>query len=148
MGGLSDAGGFGDASSLGDCRSGTYGTSVYLFCNVKVTWTTAHDNCASIGMRLVRVDDGGGNQYLHDNAYVAAPISGIWLGASDSAVEEEWRWLNGDLFWLGGKTGVAQNNFYNNWYVGAQPSSQQPQRDCVVLDNSAAAGWFEAIARS
>jgi len=139
--GMGGTGSIGDASSLGDCRSGTYATQSYLFCFVRVSWTTARDNCASIGLRLVRVDTVGENQYLLANTDGTA---GYWLGASDSAVEGEWRWVDGDLFWLGEKNGTAQNGLYNGWYVGAQPTAQQPDRDCAVLDTNPAGGWFDS----
>jgi hypothetical protein len=144
VGGSSDAGALADAASLGDCRSLTYAMHSYLFCNVKVGWTDARDNCASIGMQLVRVDDSGENQFLLDNMYASAPISGIWIGASDAAVEGEWRWVDGTLFWLGAKTGMAQNGLYNDWYAGTQPAGQQASRDCAALDRNAGGGWFDS----
>lgn len=137
-------GGYAGASSLGDCMSATYGGRDYLFCNVKVIWEQARDNCASIGMVLARVDDAGEDQFLSDNAYATPPITGIWLGASDALVEGEWRWLDGELFWLGAKTGSAQNSLYNGWYVLTQPSAQQPERDCAVHNLGNSPGWYDA----
>jgi hypothetical protein len=144
VGGSSDAGLLADAASLGDCRALTYAMHSYLFCNVKVEWSVARDNCASIGMQLVRVDDAGENQFLLDNMYATAPVSGIWIGASDAAVEGEWRWVDGTLFWLGAKNGMAQNGLYNDWYAGTQPAGQQASRDCAALDRNAGGGWFDS----
>ncbi len=129
---------------MGDCKAGSYGTHAYLFCNVKVSWTAARDNCASIGMALGRIDDAGEDQFIADNRYVTNPIAGIWFGANDIAVEGEWRWLDGSLFWLGGKTGTAQNGLYQNWYIQTQPSAQQSNRDCGVHDVGSSIGWYDS----
>ncbi|HWP07653.1 MAG TPA: C-type lectin domain-containing protein [Polyangiaceae bacterium] len=142
--GAGGGGGYAGASSLGDCTPATYGSHDYLFCNVKVTWAQARDNCASIGMALVRVDDTGEDQFISDNGYASPPITGIWLGATDGAVEGEWRWVDGELFWLGGKTGSAQNGLYEGWYPGIQPTAQQPQRDCAVHDIGSSPGWYDS----
>jgi hypothetical protein len=142
--GMGGGGGYAGASSLGDCTPQTYGSHDYLFCNVKVTWEEARDNCGSIGMALVRVDDTGEDQFISDNGYASPPITGMWLGASDSAVEGEWRWLDGELFWLGGKTGSAQNGLYEGWYPGAQPTAQKPERDCAVHDIGSSPGWYDS----
>jgi hypothetical protein len=44
-----------------------------------------------------------------------------WIGASDAAVEGEWRWVTGpeagDLFWMGGVDGFSVA--YSNWRVDA-----------------------------
>ncbi len=63
-----------------------------------------------------------------ENAFVTSMISAsTYIGASDAAVEGEWRWddgpENGDLFWLGtGATGSAQNGLYTNWN-GTEPNN-------------------------
>lgn len=146
LGGSSGAGGGGyaGASSLGDCMAHTYGTHDYLFCNVKVTWAQARDNCASIGMVLTRVDDAGEDQFLSDNGYVSPPITSMWIGASDGEVEGEWRWVDGDLFWLGDKGGTVQNGLYAGWYPGLQPSAQKAERDCAVHEVGSTAGWYDS----
>ncbi|MDP2217788.1 MAG: PKD domain-containing protein [Methanolobus sp.] len=49
-----------------------------------------------------------------------------WIGASDAAVEGEWKWVtgpeNGTLFWLGDSSGSSQNNHYSNW-AGGEPNN-------------------------
>ena len=48
--------------------------------------------------------------------------SGIWLGASDSAVEGEWRWIggseSGQQFWQGGSGGSSVNGMWSDWGSG------------------------------
>ncbi|MGH1505842.1 MAG: DUF4214 domain-containing protein [Acidimicrobiales bacterium] len=45
-----------------------------------------------------------------------------WIGASDEAVEGEWRWMDGPeagtLFWQGAGAGSAVNGAYSNWDSG------------------------------
>ena len=52
--------------------------------------------------------------------------SRIWLGASDSAVEGEWRWVggpeNGQQFWQGGSGGSAVNGMFSDWN-GGEPNN-------------------------
>jgi hypothetical protein len=133
-------GGFAGASSLGDCQTDTYDGHDYVFCNVNLAWTVARDNCASIGMFLVRVNDAAESQWVYDNVYDAPPRQGVWIGASDIAVEGEWRWPDGTLFWLGDSAGSAQGGLFNAWYA-SQPSGQGP-RDCAALDGSTL-GWYD-----
>jgi hypothetical protein len=133
-------GGFAGASSLGDCQTDTFGGHDYVFCNVNLAWTVARDNCASIGMFLVGVNDAAESQWVYDNVYDAPPRQGVWIGASDIAAEGEWRWPDGTLFWLGDSMGSAQGGLFNAWYA-SQPSGQGP-RDCAALDGSTL-GWYD-----
>jgi hypothetical protein len=112
---------------------------------VKLPWATARDNCASIGMQMVRVDEAGENQFLVDNVYASPPLQGLWLGATDAPVEGEWRWPDGELFWLGDRNGTAQSGLYSGWFPGTQPSAQQTVRDCAILDLSGGdGGWYDS----
>jgi hypothetical protein len=139
-GGGLGAGGFAGAASLGDCQTGTFGGHDYVFCNVNLSWTVARDNCGSIGMFLVRVDDDAESQWVYDNVYDAPPRQGVWIGASDIAVEGEWRWPDGELFWLGDSSGSAQDGRFAAWY-STQPSGQEP-RDCAAVDGNTL-GWYD-----
>lgn len=139
-GGALGSGGFAGAASLGDCQTDTFGGHDYVFCNVNIAWTAARDNCASIGMFLVRVDDTAESQWVYDNIYDAPPRQGVWIGASDIAQEGEWRWADGTLFWLGDDSGSAQDGLFSAWYA-SQPSGQEP-RDCAALDGNTL-GWYD-----
>jgi hypothetical protein len=139
-----DSGGFAGASSLGDCISKPFDGHDYFFCNVKTDWLTARDNCASIGQYLARVDSTEENAFLNANAYVTTPVQGLWFGATDAETEGEWRWLDGDLFWLGGKSGTPQNGLFNDWYVGSQPAAKKALNDCLVGDTGTNGGWYDA----
>jgi hypothetical protein len=139
-GGVFGAGGFAGAASLGDCQLKDFAGHDYVFCDVNLPWTEARDNCASIGMLLVRVDDGDESQWVADNVYDSPPRQGVWIGASDAAQEGEWRWTDGTLFWLGSSSGAVQDGLFNAWYP-TQPSGQEP-RDCAALDGNEL-GWYD-----
>jgi hypothetical protein len=139
-GGVLGAGGFAGASSLGDCQTNTFGGHDYVFCNVNISWTAARDNCASIGMLLVRIDDASESQWVYDNVYDGPPRQGVWIGANDLAQEGEWRWTDGTLFWLGTSTGSVQDGLFAAWH-STQPSGQEP-RDCAALDGNTL-GWYD-----
>ena len=60
-----------------------------------------------------------------ENDFAFSKVQSVgWIGASDAAVEGEWRWAdgpeNGQLFFqgLGDGTGSAVNGGYNNWANG------------------------------
>jgi hypothetical protein len=135
-------GGFAGVASLGDCQTATFNAHDYALCNVNVPWTTARDNCWSIGMELVRVEDAAEDQWIHDNAYDTAPRQGVWIGANDRGVEGEWRWLDGSLFWLGNASGAAQNGLHEGW-LPTQPSGNPAARDCAAIDQGATVGWYD-----
>ncbi|MFV0257314.1 MAG: DUF4214 domain-containing protein, partial [Acidimicrobiales bacterium] len=50
-----------------------------------------------------------------------------WIGASDAAIEGQWRWMDGPeagtQFWQGLGSGAAVNSAYTNWYPN-EPNDQ------------------------
>ena len=141
-GGTGASAGAAGASSLGDCRTDTYGGNEYLFCASEVAWSEASDGCASVGMHLVRVDSAEENQWLFDSIYdTGASARGIWIGASDQIVEGEWRWTDGTLFWLGDSNGSPQGGLFNAWY--ASHPSRSANADCAAIDsNNGSTSWY------
>jgi len=63
----------------------------------------------------------------------------IWLGASDGAVEEEWRWVqgpeHGTMFWKGsGTKGSPQGNNYANWRAHEPNNADSVKdEDCAAM---------------
>lgn len=96
------------------------------------TWTTANTNS---GQRYFNALQGYlatiTSQAEQDN--IAQRVTGNgWIGASDAAVEGEWRWVAGPeagtLFWQGNGTNAAGpvNSLYNNWSRGASAGQDEP----------------------
>ncbi len=63
-----------------------------------------------------------------ENAFITSKLAGSgWIGASDAAVEGQWRWVTGpeagQLFYTGraGAGGTAYNGAYNAW-AGGEPN--------------------------
>ncbi len=72
---------------------------------------------------------------------------GAWLGASDSAMMNNWRWTggpeNGRLFWIGGPApgGSPQGGYYNNWAAG-QPSMTAMYDYAAINPTGSAGTWI------
>ncbi|MDC0157592.1 hypothetical protein OAK38_07510, partial [Verrucomicrobia bacterium] len=80
-------------------------------------------------------------------ALVAQAGLHAWLGASDAAVEGEWRWTEGPegeegeehsgqglLFWLGGSNGSPVNGLYSSW--GSSEPNNQSNQDFLRMSHS------------
>jgi hypothetical protein len=135
-GAAAGAGGGGTPPDSELCVQASYGGHDYLLCPELRTWFDANAGCAAIGMRLVRVDDADENQWLFDNAVVPmGRDSRVWLGGWDVPVDGEWRWTDGDLFWLGDELGSAQNGLFAGW-SSREPNDVDGDEDCATLDTS------------
>jgi hypothetical protein len=145
-GGISGSGGSAGSGVPPDsalCNQITNAGHDYLLCQERRTWADANSGCLAIGMQLIRVDDDAENQWLFFNANVPLGVDGeVWLGATDLEVEGEWRWTDGELFWLGDNLGSAQNGLFNGWYF-REPNNASVE-NCAALDTKAAgAEWYD-----
>ena len=96
--------------------------------------------------QLVTIRDAAENNFI---THLVASLGGsVWIGATDTAVEGEWRWgesgIEADLFWSGTEDGYAVDGAYNNWHVGSQPN-QLGEEDAARLDTTTGR-WFDARA--
>jgi hypothetical protein len=89
-----------------------------------------------------------------DAADIARSGGECWLGGiGDRAADpDEWRWITGELFWLGVADGAAQNGLYTQWDNGEPNSSgdwlewnsgdndwddtSNPENDCYLVQYS------------
>lgn len=90
-----------------------------------VNWNQASANAANAGLEgvpeltghLATITSQAENDFVH-----ALLTSSSWLGGSDDAVENEWRWVEGpeagEQFWQGLAGGSAVNGAYTNWAPG------------------------------
>jgi hypothetical protein len=72
-----------------------------------------------------------------ENAFVLSLIAtvehSVWIGATDRAVEGEWRWVTGERFWQGGTAGsVGPDVLYANWNPG-QPDDFGTGQDVATI---------------
>ena len=75
-----------------------------------------------------------------ENVFVIDKLQGNgWIGASDAAVEGQWRWVTGPetgtLFWQGTQTGTSVSGLYNNWTSGVEPNNS-PNEDYAHIIQS------------
>lgn len=90
-------------------------TTEHLFCETSHDISDAQSVCEALaaGWTLTRIDDAA------ENAYIDGLIGhDVWIGGQDQAVEGEWRWLDGDLFWQGDEMGTPAGGLYANWKAG------------------------------
>jgi hypothetical protein len=139
------SGGGAGAPNTDLCNSATFGGHTYLLCKEERNWVDANSGCLAAGMRLVRIDDAAENQWLFDNALTeVGRVSLVWIGATDQAVEGEWRWTDGDLFWVGNNTGIAQDGLFAGWYF-REPNDVSPGEHCASLEsNGSMPAWYDS----
>ena len=83
---------------------------------------------------------GGANGHLvtilsaAENDFVLGLLTGVgnsvWVGATDEAVEGEWRWVTGEQFWQGNASGAAV--LFANWAPG-QPDDYASGQDYATM---------------
>jgi hypothetical protein len=129
----------GGGMSGASCPADTFGGHTYAFCVGPLSWADAQTDCMAKGMRLVRIDDSAENDWVQSIAFAGiSSVSSIywpWIGATDVAVQGEWRWTDGALFWLGNMNGAAQGGLYSDW-VAASPGNGTSS-ECGILEHSA-----------
>jgi hypothetical protein len=150
-GGMAD-GGTPDANGAAGapCTSNAFGAHAYAFCDGPLSWSDAEADCELKGMHLVRIDSMQENDWVNATAFAAVPAGSNlqpvwrWIGANDQAVQGEWRWVDGTLFFLGsGGSGSAQNGSYTNW-AGGSPSAGATTKFCGAMEHSFGL-WADAL---
>ncbi len=75
-----------------------------------------------------------------ESLLAGAPSTYCWMGGSDSAVEGEWRWLDGTQFWQGDAAGSAVAGQYTNWDVNEPNNFLTGDEDALTIVQ-ANGGW-------
>ena len=102
-----------------------------------VTWDSAINDTSAMNFEglqgyLVTITSASENSFVTSQVYTDTPLNywGPLFGASDSAVEGEWRWVTGPeagtLFWSGGLKedgGGPVNGEYSNWFLDSEPNN-------------------------
>ncbi len=112
------------------CRARLHDNHSYMFCDSAVSATDAALACAAQGMQVIKIDDAA------ENSFVVQTLSSYtWIGGSDAAVEGEWRWPDGELFWTGDQQGMAPSGVYQN-FGNADPNDIGGGEDCAAINTS------------
>jgi hypothetical protein len=116
----------GECQPTVDCTCATFETKSYWFCTTAAMVDAANLQCGAQGMTLVRIDSQGENDFIQSTASTLGmlPVSGfVQIGADDIAVDSEWRWRDGTLFWQGYANGTAVGGLYTNWLDSSPTNS-------------------------
>ncbi|MBY0307654.1 MAG: C-type lectin domain-containing protein [Phycisphaerales bacterium] len=85
------------------------------------TWTMAMSRAAQMGAQLVTIESQEENDFIRDQVLTFdGAARSAWIGLSDSAVEGQFRWMNGSTA------------SYRNWSPG-EPNESNGGEDCVEM---------------
>lgn len=99
----------------------------YAFCPEAPDYDVASTACASDSMTMVRIEDGPEGGWIHTTSHWFE-LGPQMLGATDRAVEGEWTWPDGTLFW----NGAAVDDLFSAWSTD-QPDNADPGQHCAVM---------------
>lgn len=115
------------------CPGQTFGVSCYQVFGELAAWDTAEQRCIAWGGQLATVQSPEENTFLDGwpatLGITAADGSGVWLGATDAALEGDFRWLDG--------SGVSDVAWAPN-----QPDNGAGQ-DCIEKRNDGTGLWYD-----
>ena len=108
------------------CQYRYYAGHDYYFCDVEVDHAAAAAACSAAGMTLVHVNDQAENAFIDQTITAEACCStsvapgykwaGLWIGATDTDAEGEWRWEDDHAnFWQGVASGMAVGDAFTSW---------------------------------
>lgn len=124
----------------------SFGGSAYEYVPVAaLTWAQAEAAAEAaiyggVHGHLVAIESGA------ENAFVLGLLAGVahsvWIGATDVAVEGEWRWVTGQQFWTGNASGTTGPDvLYANWGPG-QPDNYEGSQDWATMFGAAVPPGF------
>ncbi len=119
--------------------------SNYMLCTQpQSNWLDAEAACEDVGMKLAQAESTWENGFLAYRVF-KTNSGGSWLGATDSAQEGVWRWMDGTNFWVGNSAGEAKGDAFNAWDLNAtEPNnSVDSAENCIRLTDGAL--WHDEI---
>jgi outer membrane protein assembly factor BamB len=112
-----------------NCSEHNHGGTSYWFCTDALSWQGARDKCRALGYDLATVDNAVENGFVKSHT-----VADAWLGGTDQAVENVWRWaFSATQFWQGTAGGAPVGGAYANFNSGQPDQSTQ---DCLALRTS------------
>nr|WCD23703.1 C-type lectin [Glycymeris yessoensis] len=116
----------------GECEAGwrLHGDSCYLFNQTKMTQAAAEEYCTTQNGHLAQPTSEGINTFLKTTASQLenGTIEHYWIDGTDSAVEGQFRWLDGKCF------------SYVDWMSAEEPNDRFGE-DCIHLRASLNYKW-------
>jgi hypothetical protein len=114
-------------SAAAQCADGVLGaaqSSCYLVATVRATWQVARGDCTTWGGALVKVESTEEDQLMGQLL-----TEDMWLGASDTALENAFVWTDGSPIVFG------------NW--GPAQPDRFPGPDCIQKRGTEGRQWFD-----
>jgi hypothetical protein len=101
----------------------------YIRVAPSLSWNDAQASCVTLGAHLATVES------LNEEIVVATlndnTIADVWMGATDAAVEGDWRWLDGVDFPPSPSPNASS---FQKWNTGEpNNNSTGPGEDCAVF---------------
>ncbi len=115
----------------------------YKFVSTTSTWTDANaaaqaDILFDTAGHLVDINSAA------EHAYVSSIVDSgahFWSGGSDSAVEGQWQWSDGTVFWDSG----ASTGEYTDWFNGSDTSNRDDYDNLIILNGDNFSNQFYAF---
>ncbi|MCB1866699.1 MAG: C-type lectin domain-containing protein [Chromatiales bacterium] len=111
----------------------------YQRIDTTLNWTQARDAAAARSLFGVVGHLATPLTEAEANAANSVRSGSCWIGGNDLAVEGNWVWVTGELFWVGGAGGSAQDGLYENWN-GGEPNDQGGE-DALEWTGGGFGGW-------
>ncbi|XP_015776212.1 PREDICTED: uncharacterized protein LOC107354273 [Acropora digitifera] len=105
-----------------------YGSSCYLFSDVRKKWVDAKTTCRQLGGTLLKIDDANEQHFI--SWKLAKFWKTNWIGLTDSSVEGRYRW-----------EGDNSPVNYTNWARG-QPDDYGGVEDCISVYGGGSTGLW------
>ena len=124
--------------------------SFYEYVTTDATWDAAKAAAEAkivggVAGHLTVIETAIEQTFIQDSLVVG---NYIWIGASDKAIEGEWRWYggvsDGIQFWSGNQSGSVVNNSYQRWAGGNQPDNFNGAQHYAALDPNYSYIWDDA----